>query len=695
MKKYDDIAVIGKSGLFPGTENLKEFRELLKEGRISIGKVSDEKRERYGYGKKVQEKEYSILEGEEYFDYDYFGIPKDEADAMSPSQRKLFELTVTALEDAGYTKEDVEGKNIGLCYTVSEDDYTARLPEGSKEQIIAQNAGMFVGRLSYYLGTRGTSICMDTTCTSALIGIHEACWQLQNRECEGVLVGAFHLLRFYRPDWKSTEEIMGILSEDGKTHSFGEDACGTGIGEGGGVVFLKRLEDAIRDGDPIDAVIKGSVVRYAGNLVKDYRMPSETVQLETARQTLVMTNIEDCQVGLMEAHGTATKIGDAIEVKALSDAYGGTPTKSCGLTAVKSNLGHLENASGMVSFLKAVLAVQYGEKYPIAGFTKELAGIAWSTSPFYPVKELEVWEQQRRVAAINSYAMNGSYIHMILENYVESGKEEWIASANQRTYLLTVSAKTQKGLFTLLGQHKEALEGMEQDQLLAYTITANQGRTHYPYRMAFTFSNREEGIKKLENQISNQAGGGRKTCQTKELVLLCSGKYEESKGTQGQETYLSEQFTCIQTLREWGVPVKMVLGCGLGNAVVKHWTAPELHWETVKKDGESYARQTSCDLERFETFIRGKVKKTGLLFITLENGILEQQITGKGIAEVLKIDSLHTQKEQLLATLYERGIMIDWNNCYKEWQGRKLHIPTYPFQKERCWQDYKEGNGLC
>jgi phthiocerol/phenolphthiocerol synthesis type-I polyketide synthase D len=351
------------------------------------------------------------------FDADFFGISPREAEAMDPQQRLMLEVAWEALDHAGMSPEKLAGIRaavmMGIYYTEYQgisgsnpnaiDGYTAT---GTAHAVA-------VGRIAYLLGLRGPAIAMDSACSSSLVTIHMACQSLRMRESDLALAGGVSLI--LRPETQIAMAKWGMLSPRGRCHSFDAGADGFVRGEGIGVVVLKRLTDAMRDGDRVLAVVRGSAVNQDGRS-NGLTAPNTIAQGEVIRQALRWANVPPSSVNLIEAHGTGTGLGDPIEFEALADVYGTGPDR-CALGAVKTNIGHLEAAAGIAGFIKAALAVQRAQIPPNLHFSKWNPSIDPSPTRLFIPTEMTPWpaaEGPRR-AAVSSFGLGGTNAHVVLE----------------------------------------------------------------------------------------------------------------------------------------------------------------------------------------------------------------------------------------------------------------------------------------
>ncbi|MCW1958368.1 MAG: polyketide synthase, partial [Mycobacterium sp.] len=355
------------------------------------------------------------------FDAEFFNIAPREAAGIDPQQRLLLEVAWEALENAGINPQSIRGSQTGVFVGVTANDYyraaAGKLSYAELDAYVAfGNAPNFAaGRLSYFLGVRGPAVVLDTACSSSLVSIHLACESLRRRESDTALAAGVNLL--LSPENSIACSRFGMLSPEGKCKTFDVGADGYVRGEGCGVVVLKRLEDAQRDGDRVLAVVRGSAVNSDG-ASSGLTVPNGPAQQSLMRQALDAARLTPSEVDYVEAHGTGTALGDPIELDALAEVYGdrnGAAPLVVG--AVKTNLGHLESAAGVTGFIKTVLSVEHGHIPAQLHFTKLTPQAGPGASKFVIAAEPMDWPDQGRPrrAAVSSFGVSGTNAHVIIE----------------------------------------------------------------------------------------------------------------------------------------------------------------------------------------------------------------------------------------------------------------------------------------
>ena len=540
-----EVAVIGMAGRFPGSRNILEFWKNLKNGVESIMFFSDEEMEKAGISLEYIEspnyvKAAGVLEDAEYFDASFFGYTPKEAGIMNPEMRFFHECAWEALEDAGYNPDSYDGL-IGVYAGASSNFYwqgIAFLSGKTKEigNFAASNltcTNFLPTLISYKLNLKGPSTFIQTACSTSLVAIHYACRSVLSGECHMALAGGVKLDPIKQG--YMYEEGM-ILSPDGHCRAFDAEAKGTVGGNGIGIVVLKRLKNAIADRDNIYAVIKGSAINNDGNRKVGYTAPSALGQAEVIRTALAMSHVEPGSIGYIETHGTATPLGDPIEIEALTLAFNTEKRNYCPIGSVKSNIGHLDTAAGVTGFIKTVLALENKQIPPSLHFKKPNPKIDFKNSPFYVNIQLSEWKNNGhpRRAGVSSFGIGGTNAHVILEEAPGSAND----SETRKEQLILLSGKTPSALERASLNLVEYLRINPRINLgnVAYTLMV--GRKHFNYRKIAACSSIENAIEVLSTQKSRVSTN---ICEleNRTVVYMFSGLGSQYINM-GQELYQKE-----------------------------------------------------------------------------------------------------------------------------------------------------------
>ena len=515
----DAVAVIGMHGYFPHSENLTEFWEHLLAGDDLVNEVPANRwdwRSNYGDAKNDSRKSNSkwggFLPAIDQFDAGFFSLSAREANLMDPQHRLFLEVVWKAIEDAGIDPLSLSGQKIGVFAGVEFNEYQAMIAQAKNDYhgyiATGTSHSLLTNRVSYFLNLMGPSEAIDTACSSSLVAIHRGVNAIRQGECKLSIVGGVSLM--VNPDTFIVTSQLGALSPDGRCKTFDAGANGYVKGEGVAALVLKSLQEAERDGDPIYAVIKGSAVNHGGK-AQSITAPNAVAQKDVLIAAYQNAGIDPATVSYVEAHGTGTELGDPIEVEALQNAFKALnpnqdQTAYCGLGSLKTNIGHLEPASGIAGVMKVLLSMRY-EKIPATIHFKKLNPyIDFSNSPFYLVTQSQEWKRLRdangneipRRAGVSSFGFGGTNAHIVFEEV----KAE-IHTQEMPFYLITLSAKQEVSLKQKLVDLLGWLDNKTVD-LAALSYTLNTGRAHFERRVAMVVASVAELQTALRALINNQ-----------------------------------------------------------------------------------------------------------------------------------------------------------------------------------------------
>lgn len=514
----EPIAIIGMGCRFPGGIDTPEaFWELLASGGQVLRDIPASRWDVDAYydpEMSVPGKMYvrlgSYLDDAtiEQFDPQFFGISAREADRLDPQQRLLLEVSWEALEHAGIAPAALKGSQTGIFVGQYWDDYSMqRIYATEPGQIdrytqLSALRGLSAGRIAHVLDVHGPTLQVDTACSSASLAVHLACQSLRNRESDLALAGGVSLIL-------APEHLIGIcqmqaLSPDGRCKTFDAKADGFGQGEGCGMVTLKRLSDANRDGDRILAIIRGSAVNHDGHS-RTVTTPSGPAQRAMLRQALDDAGVEPHQIGFVEAHGTGTPLGDPIEVLALARVLCQDRQHPLYIGSVKTNVGHLDAAAGVAGLMKVVLSLQHGAIPPHLNFTEANPRIPWKGWPICVPTDLTPWPSASNIAGVSAFGMSGTNVHLIVEQAPEPvGTTETIpqVEADRPLHVLPLSAQTPETLHDLAKAYLTHFKTPASHHRLAdICYTAATGRNHWPHRLAVVADSPEAACRELTGFI--------------------------------------------------------------------------------------------------------------------------------------------------------------------------------------------------
>jgi len=487
-----DIAIIGIAGRFPKARNIDQFWQNLRDGVESISFLTDEEVVAAGLDPSVtQSPDYvnaaSVLEDVEMFAAPFFDYIPREAEIIDPQHRFFLECTWEALENAGYDSERFSGP-IGVFAGVSLSTYLWNIyssPSVTKlfsrfQIMIGNEKDHLTTRVSYKLNLKGPSLSVQTTCSTSLVAVHLACQSLLNGECDMALAGGASIKLPQKTGYLYREG--GISSPDGHCRAFDAKAQGTIGGNGVGVVVLKQLKDALADGDHIYAVIKGSAINNDGSLKVGYTAPSIEGQAAVIKEAQAMAGVAPETIAYVEAHGTGTTLGDPIEIAALTKAFRTTTQQKqyCAVGSVKTNVGHLDAASGVTGLIKTVLSLKHRMIPPSLHFEHGNPKIDFLNSPFYVNATLRNWERNRtpRRAGVSSFGIGGTNAHVVLEEAPDTE----VSEQTNAPQLLPLSARTDTALDRMTDNLAAFIEQHPDTNLADLAYTLQVGRRGFKHR---------------------------------------------------------------------------------------------------------------------------------------------------------------------------------------------------------------------
>lgn len=520
----NEIAVIGMAVDLPGGKGLDGLWSVVSEGKDCVrdlpanrkadveqlmGSPLAPNRVAYQFG------EAAYVDDLDCFDHTFFNIPYDEAVMINPMHRKLLQTTWQCMEDAGYTRSRIAKTRTGcfIGYSWNLNNYydlvCAANPGLSSYAIVHNIASTLPGRISYFFDLHGPSMVVDTACSSSLVALHNACEQIAAGKMDTAFVGGVNLTFGVT---ESTDTGIGIESGSHRCLTFDEAADGAGRGEGTIMVLVKSLPLALKDGDNIYAVVKGWASNNDGGRSVGMAAPSIGAQEEVLLQAWHHAKINPGDIGFIEAHGTGTKIGDPIELEALTNAFRKHTKKRqfCAIGAVKANIGHLDTVAGIAGFVKSVLCLYHKAIPPQVNFEKPNSRISFLDSPVYVNDMLTGWHttgNHKRLAGVNSFGISGTNVHIVLEEY----EEEPVKMADNHKdayYLFPVSAKTKPALLNLIAEYVAFFDRQQAEIPVAgLCTTAAIYRDHYKVRLGLVVNDTEALKQKLKEAWNKLQAG--------------------------------------------------------------------------------------------------------------------------------------------------------------------------------------------
>ena len=698
------IAVVGIGCRFPGEADTPEsFWHMLLSATDAVTEVPPDRWNveewydpRAGMPGKISTRRGAFLRNVDLFDAQFFGISPREAECMDPQQRLLLEVSWEALENGGIDPSRLAGTDAGVFVGICSNDYGQRLladpalldmymPTGNASSVAS-------GRISYVLGLQGPSVSVDTACSSSLVAIHMARQSLLSGESSLALAGGVHLT--LEPRTTAALSQLRMLAPDGHCKTFDARADGFVRGEGCAVVVLKRHKDALRDRDRILALLCGTAVNQDGRS-SGLTAPNRVAQAKVIRKALTTARIDPARVTYVETHGTGTALGDPIEAGALDDVFGSTHdfSRPLYLGALKTNIGHLEAASGVAGFIKAVLALNHRQIPPNLHYQTPNPHLPLGSCRFTIPTQAVSWgdNEENLTAGVSSFGFSGTNAHAVLE-IPKPSPSRASSLANGGSQVLVLSAKTETALEILARRYACAFRENPDLPFADDCFTAATGRAHFACRLAVVAHHRTEAGRQLDAPPAQRTHRGvLDPGRSQRSTFLISGKGSTRR---------------YELLQSWGIEAGWIVACG-----------PEF-CEAVACAGAiemSHAKQLAAALEggdrgRFaETLRRTQVLPTqcGLLSGSsgqlLDAGRLAsvecwteafgsrspaaaalETLAQHGATPPLDL-SQEQSDEELAAALFVAGVSMDWERYYS---GRPVHksvLPSYPFERRRYW----------
>ena len=680
----EPIAIVGMACRFPGADSPAALWKLLQDGRDAITEVPADRWNVDDYYDpvpatpgKMHTRWGGFLDQVDCFDAEFFGISAREACFMDPQQRLVLEVTWAALESAGIVPDRLAGSRTGVFIGISNFDYNRLLCRDFSTMDAYSSTGTILAiaanRLSYLLNLRGPSLAVDTACSSSLVTVHLACQSLRCRESDLALAGGVNLI--LSPEVTIILSQGGLLSARGRCHTFDENADGYVRSEGCGVVVLKRLSDALRDGDHIRALLRGSAVNQDGG-TNGLTAPSATAQQAVIRDALANAEVAPGQISYVEAHGSGTRLGDIIEFRALKAVLlaGREPDHRCAISSIKTNIGHTEAAAGIAGLIKVVLCL---ENEGIPGhlhLSKLNRYIKLENTPLFVPAGLQSWPRgvQRRFAGVSSFGIGGTNAHVICEEAPLLPAPTTCDS--QPPLILTLSAKSDKSLRALARRYDAFLADSTAGPLADMCFSANTSRSHFAHRLAIV----GESVQELRvallaflagHPAAGLAHGHVRQGMPPKLAFLFSG--QDSALPMEKSALFELECSLAAMWRSWGIEPAAVAGFGVGELA-----AACVAGVFTLHDGLRLVKNPVSDI----VYAAPKID----LVHTSERSAAMDTLRERGCQVFVEIEPGANVLGNL-ATLYARGCNVDWAAFYR---GRPHHLralPMYPFERKRFW----------
>jgi polyketide synthase PksN len=693
MSGVNVIAIVGIFGRFPGANDINSFWSLISEGKEGVTIFSKDDIFCGDIQKHITDNpDYvpakGIIEGVEVFDTNFFEMTPSEAERTDPQHRIFLQTCYEALEDAGYCCDDYPGL-IGVYGGAAGNSYLQNnvLPNIDQsstaarfEVLVGNDKDYLATRVSYKLNLKGPAFTVQTACSSSLVAIHTACQALLAGECDMAIAGGVAIQVPQIGGY--TYEEGSILSVDGHVRTFDAEASGVVFSNGVGVVVLKRLEDALADHDTIHAVLRGTAINNDGADKISFAAPSRVGQATVVAEAHAVAGIDPETISYVEAHGTATRLGDPIEIGALTQAFRlGTRKKQfCAIGSVKANIGHLDAAAGVTGLIKICLMMKHRMLVPSINFNQPNPAIDFPQSPFYVSEALKPWVANGPLrAGVSSFGIGGTNAHAIVE---EAPQISVVSSAAvpREEHLLVLSAKTETALRAAAARLATHLQRFPDINLADVAFTLARGRRNFAYRLAIRCESVQRAIAALEEAALSGSRVLSHSPAIGKLVFDFDARlddFEQAVTRAGQ--FDSRFYEEIDRITRFGIPANTP-----ARAAFVYQAAICALWKLYGIKPDHVSGMGAGALAAFY----------GLGEITLEAAA--EALADDKVGELARLVVEHSGQgtHVRLANLdvlegvecaWRSGVTIDWKHFFSSETCHRISLPTYAFEGRRCW----------
>lgn len=690
----DDIAIVGIGVRFPDASNLGEFRANLADGRDSIGPMPDARAAATGLDRTVGYLPMGHLADIHTFDYAFFELSKREASLMDPQQRIALELAHRAIEDAGYATATLREATTAVVFSAPMPTYHAMAVDPGPLSMLGNLPFGTTARIAHLLGLTGPCYAIDSGCNASLIAVHHACRELRCGDADYALAGGVSVRANGSPEW-TAQTMREIASPSGQCRAFDADADGTVPGEGGAALLLTTLGRARADRAPVYAVIRGSAVLHNGHSSATISTPSAAAQARVIAKAWRNAGADPRDAGYLEAHGSATRLGDAVELEGLRSAFGGR-SRPLPIGSVKTNIGHLDHAAGVAGLVKAALTVAEGRLYPSLHFRRPTGDFDLAAAGIEVVTEQRSWaaESGPRVAGVSSYSLGGANAHCVVQEAPDDPVVEQPRKPGNR--LVGISARTPAALAELCRELATALRGGAVD-LADIAFTLGRGRTHYGYRVAVCATGTDDLVDELVRRGAGIAADSEQPVPPRVALLLSPGAAPvgiepaqlpaQLPATGAVADVLARQIAVHDRLHTCGIGFAAILSGGASKFAARY-----LLGSSAPVDPDELATAAAApvvDRTRLLTAADTLLRDGPVVFVDpspdgMLGRLLAEGLPGRPDAEILFGTADSGGPIGILGRLYERGVHLDWARVNAD-DGRRVRLPGHPLHGSRCW----------
>lgn len=699
----NDIAIIGMAGVFPGATDTDALFRLLGEGKDAVGPLPEARRKATALPEGPDYRLCGYLDNIDQFDHRFFNISLAEARAMDPRQRLLLQTVQHTLENAAYTKEYLAGKQVSVFAADDVLDYYRFAEEFDPTLITGNTKAYLASRLNNVFGWSGSSMNVDTTCSSSLVILQLACNELLLGQAEYALIcGAFMNLF---PVWPKAG--LELDAPDGHSKAFSAAANGMSMGEAVGALLLKPLAQAMADQDIIHAVIKGYAVNSNANKAAGLTTPDSKAQEEVIRKAWQRSGVPMGKIGFLEAHGSGTQLGDHIEIAAIDMAFKDQVEagRKIPVSSVKNNLGHCRSAAGMTSLIKTILSLSHKKLFPTVNFEQPSPLIDFGKSLTTVQTDYRHWEVpggEQRYAGVSSVGLSGTNCHIVL---AEAPLQEMENTRQQTTCLFTVSGRS----VLSLRENMKALLGFLHERPcniadVSHTLLA--GRDHHEYRYATSADTLPSLLQQLETAILQPAP--QKSTAVNRFIFLFTAVDDipVSLVQELREQYLvfrtrydacisagnifAFQYAFYYLLKEKGIHTPDLLGTGDGKILVDLISGDLPLSAALSQTGNAAVMPLPELQQRVQRLVEREKVHNNVVFLAFgKGGTLVEELRSQGNTTGINVIELPVTEDgnilvNLGSALYVHGVPVDWQ-LFTKGHGRRISLPGYRFDMVRCW----------
>ncbi|MFD0418677.1 condensation domain-containing protein [Streptomyces sp. NPDC127108] len=706
-----DIAIVGMAVRFPGADGLDAFRANLRAGRDGVRTMPAARAAATGLDPAADYLPMGYLDDIHTFDHAFFGLTRHEATLIDPQHRIALTLAHQAIEDAGQSTAELRGRSTAVVFSATSSGYGRRIDQSDVLGALGNAPFGLPARIAHTLGLDGPCYSLDSGCNGSLLAVRLACRELAAGDAEYAVAGGVSV----RPDGVTRAQIGGfaeIASSTDRCRSFDATADGTVAGEGGAALLLTTLARARAARLPVHAVIRGIAARHNGGAAATISAPSASAHATVIRQAWRTAGADLARAGYLEAHGSGTRLGDAVELEGLAEVFRGRALP-LPVGAVKSNIGHLDGAAGVASLVKAVLSVRDGELYPSLHFSEPPPGVDLRAASLQMIGETRPWEDDERIAGVSSFSLGGGNAHCVVQQPPAAPVAAPPAAPersdpHRRARLVGVSARSRSALARLCADLAVALRG-ETRPFDDVVYTLNSGRAHYEHRVGVSADSTDSLAFQLAAQATWLAGvpgtdspdrGARARKGRPQLVLLLSpespgpvsdpaGLPPELPATGATARILSTQLAAVTELRRRGVRPDAVVGAGASRYLARYLRAELTPTDTA--DLAAGKNPAPPDPDRLAEVI-GQLLDAGpavVVDLTPEGGLgalVRERFASDARVRSHTVAADDSDLLGVLGALYEGGIDLDWSAIGPSApRVSRVRLPGHPMEAVSCW----------